>query len=62
VKAYLETVSDASFIPKNTAALQMMLQTYLLQRAMHNLADDMNNRPEWATVPLNIIKMVLGGV
>jgi predicted trehalose synthase len=40
----------------------MMLQTYLLQRAMHNLADDMNNRPEWATVSLNIIKMVLGEV
>jgi maltose alpha-D-glucosyltransferase/alpha-amylase len=62
VQAYLETVPHASFIPKHTAALQMMLQTYLLQRAMHNLADDMNNRPEWATVSLNIIKMVLGEV
>jgi maltose alpha-D-glucosyltransferase/alpha-amylase len=59
VKAYLETVHEASFIPVNKQDLQMMLQTYLLQRALHNLADDMNSRPEWAIVPLGIIKTVL---
>ena len=58
-QSYFETVREASFIPKDNSELRMMLQTYLIQRAMHNLADDMTTRPERAIVSLTLIDTVL---
>lgn len=58
--AYLETVEGASFMPVDKKELQMLLDTYLLQRALQDLASDITQRPASATGPLEIIKMVLG--
>ncbi|UHG94227.1 maltose alpha-D-glucosyltransferase [Spirosoma oryzicola] len=58
--AYLETVQSSSFIPKQSEDLQMMLETYLLERAITDLNHELNYRPDWVRVPLNIIKSVIG--
>lgn len=59
VQGYLETVRESGFIPGDPGELQMMLETYLIQRAMQDLADDMFKTPELALGPLTLVKTIL---
>ena len=59
LKSYLETVSDASFVPKDTADLEILLQTFLLQKAVYELNYELNNRPDWVIVPLRGIQSIV---
>jgi len=59
LKAYLETVQGSTFIPAQSEDLQMLLETFLLERAIGDLSYELNNRPDWVRVPLEIIKSVL---
>lgn len=56
MKAYLKTVQAGNFLPSNGEDLQMMLDTYLLERALA----DLNHRPEQVQAPLQLIKAVMG--
>ncbi|MCX6214141.1 maltose alpha-D-glucosyltransferase [Spirosoma sp.] len=59
MKAYLETVQGSSFIPKDIDDLQMMLETYLLEKAISDFNHELNYRPDWVHVPLQIIKSIV---
>jgi maltose alpha-D-glucosyltransferase/alpha-amylase len=59
VGAYLETVNGSSFVPKQTEDLEIMLQTFLMQKAVYELNYELNNRPDWVTVPLRGIKSIV---
>jgi len=59
VKAYLETVQDTQFIPKEKSDLDVMLQTYMLERALKDLISELDNRPKWVPVPLRMIQSIL---
>ncbi|GAB2540616.1 maltose alpha-D-glucosyltransferase [Spirosoma aerophilum] len=59
LKAYLETVQGSSFIPSQPDDLQMMLETYLLEKAIADLNYELTHRPDWVRVPLQIIKEIV---
>lgn len=59
IKAYLETVQESSFIPKDKQDMQMMLETYLLEKIILDLNYELNNRPDWVRVPLRVLKSIL---
>lgn len=59
MKAYLETVKDNSIIPQKKEDLEILIQTFLLQKAIYELNYEVNNRPSWVTVPLRGIKSIL---
>ncbi|GAB3316841.1 maltose alpha-D-glucosyltransferase [Larkinella ripae] len=59
LKAYLDTVQDSNFYPKDKADLQMMLETYLLERAIFDLNYDLANRPERVLAPVRIINTIV---
>ena len=59
LKAYLETVQGSSIIPENQTDLDMLIQTFILEIALYHLDYELNNRPEWAIVPIKMIKRVL---
>jgi maltose alpha-D-glucosyltransferase/alpha-amylase len=59
MRSYLETVEGAPFIPKDPADLEILLQTYLLQKAIYELNYELNNRPAWVIVPLRGIKAIM---
>jgi maltose alpha-D-glucosyltransferase/alpha-amylase len=59
MKAYLKTVDSSSFIPNNEEDLDILLQTYLLQKAVYELNYELNNRPDWVIVPLRGIKAIV---
>jgi maltose alpha-D-glucosyltransferase/alpha-amylase len=57
--AYLETVKDCSFIPKNKEDLSTLMTTFLLEKAIYELNYELNNRPDWVIIPLRGIKAIL---
>ena len=59
MEAYLKTVAGSSFIPDQPDDLQMMLETYLLEKAVSDLNDELTNRPNWVRVPLQLIQSVM---
>jgi len=62
MKAYLKTVTGAAFIPNNTDDLEVLLQTFLLQKAIYELNYELNNRPDWVIVPLRGIKSIIQNI
>ena len=52
VKGYLDTAANASFLPKSQDEFNLMLSVYVLEKAIYELAYELNNRPNWVDVPI----------
>src|SRR6266508_4646562 len=59
LQSYLNTTSGAMFIPKNSDDLQVMLEAYLLDKAVYEIGYELNNRPSWVLIPIRGIKHIL---
>jgi len=59
MEAYLKTVEGSSFVPNQPDDLQMLLETYLLEKAVSDLNHELPNRPDWVCVPLQLIQSIL---
>lgn len=59
MKAYLETMHDSPVVPQKKEDLEVLLQTFLLQKAIYELNYEVNNRPSWVMVPLSGIKSIM---
>lgn len=57
--AYLETVKGSSFIPNDEGDLEILMTTFLLEKAVYELNYELNNRPDWVIIPLRGIKDIL---
>jgi len=57
--AYLKGVAGSGLLPEEPGAVQEMLHTYLLDKAVYELGYELNNRPEWAIIPLRGIAELL---
>jgi maltose alpha-D-glucosyltransferase/alpha-amylase len=60
LKQYLSTAADASFLPKTKPELQILLDAYLMEKAVFEVGYELNNRPDWADIPLQRILELLG--
>ena len=59
LQSYLNTTADAIFVPHNTDDLQIMLEAYLLDKAVYEIGYELNNRPDWVVIPIRGIKHIL---
>ena len=59
VKAYLTTAGQASFVPRSRDELQVLLDAYLLEKAIYELGYELNNRPDWVPIPLQGILQLI---
>jgi maltose alpha-D-glucosyltransferase/alpha-amylase len=55
LNSYLATAGGASFLPKTKAELQVLLDSYLLEKVIYELGYELNNRPDWVEIPLRRI-------
>ena len=39
----------------------MLLQAFLLEKAVYELGYELNNRPDWVSIPIKGIEMILAG-
>jgi maltose alpha-D-glucosyltransferase/alpha-amylase len=52
LKSYLALTAGQPFLPPSQAQLQALLHGFLLEKAIYELAYELNNRPKWVEVPL----------
>ena len=60
LKSYLETSGDAPHIPATQGETEVLLDAYMLDKAIYELAYELNNRPLWVPIPLEGISDLLG--
>lgn len=60
LKSYRDVASRAPFSPRSLEELQVLLDAYLLEKAVYELSYELNNRPEWVRIPLAGILQLLG--
>lgn len=61
MQAYRETVRDTLLIPADEEDLAVLLQTFLLEKAVYELKYELDNRPDWVIIPLRGILSLLYG-
>ena len=59
LNSYFFTVEDADFIPKDRKAFEVLLRCFLLEKASYEVGYELNNRPDWVTIPMRGIERLL---
>ncbi len=52
LQGYYENVGDNDFIPNNEEDKNILMQTFLLEKAIYEMNYELNNRPDWVLIPL----------
>ena len=61
LKAYLETAGESPIVPKDRDELKALLESFVLDKAIYELGYELNNRPEWVSIPLHGIEQLVEG-
>jgi maltose alpha-D-glucosyltransferase/alpha-amylase len=59
LNSYLQHASTGGFLPANRDDFDIVLNTYLLEKALYELGYELNNRPDWVRVPITGILQLL---
>ena len=61
LQSYLETTEGAPFVPSE-GDFEILLEAYLLDKAVYEVGYELNNRPDWVVIPIRGIKHILGAM
>jgi maltose alpha-D-glucosyltransferase/alpha-amylase len=59
LKSYLDTVGETRWLPRPGTERSVLLNFFLLEKAVYELRYELNNRPEWVAVPLEGILQLM---
>ena len=52
LRGYLSVAETGGFLPQDRGQLRTLLSAYLLEKALYEVRYELNNRPDWVTIPL----------
>ncbi|MDX1649671.1 MAG: hypothetical protein R3263_07435, partial [Myxococcota bacterium] len=58
--AWLREADPTGLLPDRDEDLDAVLDVYLLEKALYELAYELDNRPDWVSIPLRGLLDVLG--
>jgi len=62
LEGWLSQTAGAPFVPSPPADLLQLLEAFLLEKALYEIAYELNNRPTWVGIPLRgILSLLRGG-
>jgi maltose alpha-D-glucosyltransferase/alpha-amylase len=60
LRAYLHQMEGSTLLPRTRADLQLTLHLILLEKSVYELGYELNNRPDWVSIPIRGILELLG--
>jgi maltose alpha-D-glucosyltransferase/alpha-amylase len=60
LRAYLAEAADQPFVPKDRDELRSLLEISMLQKVLYELNYELNNRPDWVSIPLRGLVDLVG--
>jgi maltose alpha-D-glucosyltransferase / alpha-amylase len=60
LKEYLLAAGTCRFLPRSDKEFAVLLEAYLLEKAVYELGYELNNRPDWVRLPLQGIFQLIG--
>ncbi len=58
--SYLSAVNGSHILPSDREAMSVLLDSYLLDKAIYELGYELNNRPDWISIPIRGLEDFLG--
>lgn len=59
LSAYYSKTGDATFLPAEPADRQLLLDLFVLEKAVYEVAYELNSRPDWLGIPLTGVVAVM---
>ena len=59
LQSYLQTTAGAGFLPRKESDLQVLIEAYLLDKAVYEIGYELNHRPDWVLIPIRGIQHIL---
>ncbi|RJP20388.1 MAG: maltose alpha-D-glucosyltransferase [Candidatus Abyssobacteria bacterium SURF_5] len=59
LQSYLEPAGQSAFLPKEREELRVLLDLYLLEKAIYELGYELNHRPNWVRIPIRGIQKLM---
>ncbi|MFA5259905.1 MAG: maltose alpha-D-glucosyltransferase [Candidatus Omnitrophota bacterium] len=59
LQSYLKALEGTQVLPRKKGDLDLLLDVFLLDKAVYELGYELNNRPDWALIPLRGIRRIL---
>jgi maltose alpha-D-glucosyltransferase / alpha-amylase len=60
LRSYLKTVEGSQILPTDKTAVSVLLDAYLLEKVVYELGYELNNRPDWISIPIKGLEDLLG--
>ncbi len=52
LKSYVNAAGQSAFLPRSRDEMKVLLDLLILEKAIYEIAYELNNRPEWVRVPV----------
>jgi maltose alpha-D-glucosyltransferase/alpha-amylase len=60
LKSYLESVDIKALLLENEGDVRLLLNVFLMERALEEVGRELMERPAWAVIPIRLILRLLG--